>query len=90
MTVSDIFILLIIVGVCISLGQAIIGYRKGGIIASTALGLFGAYLGITLSRLLDLPELFTVQVGPESVPIFWSVMGSGFFVIFINIFLRRV
>jgi uncharacterized membrane protein YeaQ/YmgE (transglycosylase-associated protein family) len=90
MTFTDIFILLIIVAVCISFGQAIIGYRKGGILASAALGIFGAYLGITLSRLLDLPELFTVQVGPESVPIFWSIMGSGFFVIFINMFLRRI
>ncbi len=90
MTFFDFVILVVIVAICISLGQAIIGFRKRGIIGSTALGLFGAYLGITLARLLELPDLFTVQVGPEVVPIFWSIMGSGIFLIFINIFLRRI
>ena len=53
MTLLDVLILLLVAGICGSLGQAIVGYSRGGCLVSIALG-FVAYAGLTsiaLSRI---------------------------------------
>ncbi len=57
MTLLDLIVLLIIAGLCGSLGQAITGYSRGGCLVSIALGFVGALLGMWLARNLGLPEL---------------------------------
>ena len=89
MTVFDLILLLIIAGICGSLGQAITGYSRGGCLVSIALGFIGAVLGVWLARKLGLPELFTVQIGTTAFPILWSIMGSALFAAVITLFTRR-
>jgi uncharacterized membrane protein YeaQ/YmgE (transglycosylase-associated protein family) len=74
------FILLIIISAIVgSLGQALVGFSRGGCLASAVVGFIGAFLGMWLSRELGLPELFTVNVEGESFPIVWSIIGSAIF-----------
>jgi len=87
MGVWDIVILLIVAGICGGVGQAIAGYSHAGCLGSIALGFIGALLGMWLARLAGLPELFAVQVGGNSFPIIWSIIGSAIFVALLG-FLR--
>ena len=74
MTLLDLLLLLLVAGICGSLGQAISGYSRGGCLVSIALGFIGAVLGMWLARKLGLPELFAVQIGTTSFPIVWSII----------------
>ena len=80
MTLLDLLLLLLIAGICGSLGQAIAGYSRGGCLVSIALGFIGALLGMWVARALGLPELFPVRIGGTSFPIIWSIIGSALFV----------
>jgi uncharacterized membrane protein YeaQ/YmgE (transglycosylase-associated protein family) len=89
MTLLDVILLLIVAGVCGSLGQAITGYSRGGCLVSIALGFVGALLGMWLACMMHLPELFSVQIGTASFPIVWSIIGSALFVAVISLLSRR-
>jgi uncharacterized membrane protein YeaQ/YmgE (transglycosylase-associated protein family) len=89
MTLLDVLILLLIAGVCGSLGQAIAGYSRGGCLVSIALGFVGALVGMWLARLMGLPELFPVRIGTTSFPIIWSIIGSALFVAVVALLTRR-
>ena len=89
MTILDLIILLVVAGICGSLGQAISGYSRGGCLVSIALGFVGALLGMWVARHMGLPELFAVQIGTTSFPIIWSIIGSALFVAVITLFTRR-
>lgn len=84
----DFLILLLVAGICGSLGQAIGGFSRGGCLVSIALGFIGALLGLWLARQFGLPEIFAVAVGGTRFPIIWSIIGSAIFVAIIN-FLSR-
>lgn len=89
MTLIDVLILLLVAGLCGSLGQAISGYSRGGCLVSIALGFIGAIIGLWLARALKLPELFTVPIGGKAFPIVWSIIGSALFVAVISLLTRR-
>ncbi|HEY6330229.1 MAG TPA: hypothetical protein VI756_12895 [Blastocatellia bacterium] len=89
MTLTSFIILLIVAGICGSIGQAIAGYSHGGCLASIALGFIGAILGVWMARSLRLPELFNVSVGREQFPVIWSIIGSAIFVAVLSLFTRR-
>jgi len=88
MTLLDLLLLLLIAGICGSLGQAIAGYSRGGCLVSIALGFIGALIGMWLARLLGLPELIPVVIGGTSFPIIWSIIGSALFVAVITLITR--
>jgi uncharacterized membrane protein YeaQ/YmgE (transglycosylase-associated protein family) len=88
MTLIDFLILLLIAGVCGSIGQAIAGYTRGGCLASIALGFIGAIIGLWVARHMGLPELFPVIIGGTSFPIIWSILGSALFVAVISFIAR--
>ena len=88
MTLIDLLILLLVAGLCGSLGQAIAGYSRGGCLVSIALGFVGALLGMWLARMMGLPELIPVNVGGTSFPIVWSIIGSALFVAIIALITR--
>lgn len=88
MTLLDLLLLLLIAGICGSLGQAIAGYSRGGCLVSIALGFIGALVGMWLARLLGLPELIPVVIGGTSFPIIWSIIGSAVFVALITLITR--
>jgi uncharacterized membrane protein YeaQ/YmgE (transglycosylase-associated protein family) len=89
MTLFDVLILLLIAGVCGSLGQAIAGYSRGGCLVSIALGFVGALLGMWLARMMGLPELFAIRIGDTNFPIIWSIIGSALFVAVLALITRR-
>ena len=82
MTLLDFLFLLIIAGICGSIGRAITGVSGGGCLVSIAIGFIGALLGSWLARELRLPE---VLEGPGGFPVIWSIVGSALFVAVINL-----
>jgi uncharacterized membrane protein YeaQ/YmgE (transglycosylase-associated protein family) len=88
MTLIDLLILLLVAGLCGSLGQAIGGYSRGGCLVSIALGFIGALIGMWVARNLGLPELFAVNIGGKTFPIIWSIIGAALFVAVINLISR--
>lgn len=89
MTLLEFVLLFAIAGVCGALGQAIAGYSRGGCIVTIALGFIGALVGVWISRLLGLPEIIAIDLGPARFPIIWSIAGSAIFVALINFLGRR-
>jgi uncharacterized membrane protein YeaQ/YmgE (transglycosylase-associated protein family) len=89
MTLTHLLILLLIAGVCGSIGRAIAGYSHGGCLVSIALGFIGAIVGVWLADALHLPKLFFVSIGGENFPIIWSIIGSALFVAVISLISGR-
>ncbi len=88
MTLLELFLLLLIAGICGAVGEAIAGYSHLGCFASVALGFIGALLGGWLARHLGLAEFFAVKIGTVSFPVVWSILGAAIFVALVGL-LRR-
>jgi uncharacterized membrane protein YeaQ/YmgE (transglycosylase-associated protein family) len=80
LTLFDLLILLLIAGLAGAIGQAVVGYSRGGCFVSIAVGFIGALIGMWLARAFALPELFVVNVGGTPFPIVWSIIGGALFV----------
>ena len=89
MTLTSLLVLLLIAGICGSIGRAIAGYSHGGCLVSIALGFIGAIIGVWLANALHLPHLYWVRIGDESFPIIWSIIGSALFVAVISFLTSR-
>ncbi len=89
MTLMSFLVLLLVAGICGSIGQAIAGYSAGGCLVSIALGFIGALVGMWLSRKLGLPELFVISIGGERFPVIWSIIGAALFVAVLSLVSRR-
>ncbi len=89
MSLLGFLVLLLVAGICGAIAQAIAGYSHGGCLVSVALGFIGALLGTWLARLLGLPELFALQIGDQTFPVIWSIIGAAIFVAIISIFTSR-
>lgn len=79
-TLIQFLLLLLVAGVCGSIGQALSGYSRGGCLAAIVLGFIGAFIGVWLEGKFALPELYTMQIGTTTFPIVWSIIGSILFV----------
>jgi uncharacterized membrane protein YeaQ/YmgE (transglycosylase-associated protein family) len=88
MNILQLVVLLVIAGLCGAVGQAIVGYSRGGCLASIALGFIGALVGMWLARALSLPEWLTVQIGDVPFPIVWAIIGAALFVAVIAMLTR--
>jgi uncharacterized membrane protein YeaQ/YmgE (transglycosylase-associated protein family) len=88
-TLAGFLLLLVVAGICGSLGRAIAGYSHVGCLGSVALGFIGALLGGWIARALRLPELFVWHAGREHFPVVWSIVGSALFVAVLSFFTRR-
>jgi uncharacterized membrane protein YeaQ/YmgE (transglycosylase-associated protein family) len=88
MSLMSLLILLVIAGVCGSIGQSIAGYSRGGCLVAIALGFVGAFLGSWLAREMHLPEILSIQVGGHAFPIVWAIIGSALFVAIISLITR--
>jgi uncharacterized membrane protein YeaQ/YmgE (transglycosylase-associated protein family) len=88
MTFLDFLVLLVVAGICGAVGQAIVGYSRGGCLASIALGFIGALLGAWIARALQMPEFFELAIGDRAFPIVWSIIGSALFVALISLVAR--
>jgi uncharacterized membrane protein YeaQ/YmgE (transglycosylase-associated protein family) len=80
MSLLEIIILLLIAGICGSIGRALVGFSKGGCIISIVVGFIGALLGTWLARHAHLPDFFVLNIGGTDFPVVWSIIGSALFV----------
>ena len=84
----EILLLVVIAGICGSIGEAISGFSHLGCLSSVALGFIGALLGSWLARTLELPEIFSLKIGEIRYPIVWSIVGASLFIAGIGLFRR--
>jgi uncharacterized membrane protein YeaQ/YmgE (transglycosylase-associated protein family) len=89
MTLIQFIILLVIAAICGALGKSIAGYSVGGCLISAIVGFGGALIGMWLARQLGLPEVLTIQVGRETFPVLWSIIGSAILAILLGLLSRR-
>jgi uncharacterized membrane protein YeaQ/YmgE (transglycosylase-associated protein family) len=89
MTIVEFFILLAVAGICGSLAQAVVGYSHGGCLVAIVMGFIGALLGTWIARLTGLPELLAIQIGDQSFPIVWSIIGAALFAAVLSLLTRR-
>jgi uncharacterized membrane protein YeaQ/YmgE (transglycosylase-associated protein family) len=89
MTLMQLLLLLLVAGVCGSVGRAIAGYSHGGCLVSVAVGFIGALVGSWIATKLALPEILAISVGGSRFPIVWSILGSAIFVAVIGLLTRR-
>lgn len=89
MSLISILLLLLIAGICGTLGQSIAGYSRGGWVTSIVIGFIGAFLGLWIGGKLHLQEPFTVHFGGQSYPILWSIIGSAVLVLVLSLFTHR-
>ena len=80
MTLLEFALLLLIAGVCGSVGQAMGGYSRGGCLGAIAVGFVGALLGGWLADALGFPPIFVIEVGGRAFPVVWSIVGGALFV----------
>lgn len=89
MSVLEFLILILIAGICGSIGQAIGGFTRGGCLVSIALGFIGAVVGTWLARTLDFPAVFAVEIAGRSFPVVWSIIGAVVVVLLVGLISGR-
>ncbi len=91
MTLSllGLLILFIIAAIAGSIGKALVGFNRGGIVVAAAVGFIGALIGMWLSSELGLPRMLTIQIEGESFPFVWSIIGGTLFTLVIGMLTRR-
>jgi len=89
MTFLELLLLLLIAGICGSIGQSIAGYSRGGCVVSIVLGFVGALLGSWISVQLNMPELFNIDIGGNEFPVIWSIIGSVIFVVIVGLLTQK-
>ena len=87
MTIVELLLLLFIAGICGSIAQGIVGYSHGGCLVSIGLG-FVALLGSWLARAVGLPDLFVINIGGQSLPVVWSIIGAAIFPALLSLIVR--
>ena len=89
MGLLEFLVLLLIAGICGSIAQAMVGYSGGGCLVSIALGFIGALLGLWIARLMQLPDLFVLEIGGHPFPVIWSIIGAALFAAVLSLLTRR-
>jgi uncharacterized membrane protein YeaQ/YmgE (transglycosylase-associated protein family) len=88
MGLIELLVLLVVAAVCGGIGQSLAGYNAGGCLTSIVVGFIGSYLGLLIARNLGLPELFALQIGGQSFPIIWSIVGATVFTLILALLNR--
>ena len=88
MSIESLLILLLVAGICGAVGQAIVGYSRGGCLVSIGIGFIGAVIGMWVASQLGLPELFALPIGGRTFPVIWSIAGSALFVALLSLLTR--
>jgi uncharacterized membrane protein YeaQ/YmgE (transglycosylase-associated protein family) len=76
LTLVELLVLLLIAGIAGVIAEWIVGFSPGGFLVSIVVGVLGAFIGTWLARQFGLPEFFALQIGGQSFPIVWSILGS--------------
>ena len=89
MSTMGFFLLLLVAAIAGSLGQSLVGFSRGGCIASIAVGLIGAWLGWWLAGQFNLPPFLVITIDSEPFPIVWAIIGSALLSAVLSLFVRR-
>lgn len=81
MTITELLILLVVAGACGAVARALAGHTQGGFLVSIGVGFVGAMIGRWLASAVELPDLFSLDVGDSTIPIGWTIIGSALFVV---------
>jgi uncharacterized membrane protein YeaQ/YmgE (transglycosylase-associated protein family) len=76
----EILVWLLIAAICGAIGEALIGFSPGGLLASIAIGLVGAFIGRWLAATLGFPSLLNLSFGDVQVELVWTILGAAIFV----------
>jgi uncharacterized membrane protein YeaQ/YmgE (transglycosylase-associated protein family) len=76
----EIIVWLIVAAICGAIGEALVGYSPGGLLASIGIGLVGAFLGSWLARALGFPALLTFTFGDVAIELVWTIIGAALLV----------
>ena len=80
-TLPSIVVTIIIAGLCGALAQLLVGYTRGGLLASILVGFVGALLGSYLASLLGIPPILPVF----GVDVVWTIIGAAIFVALLSL-----
>lgn len=89
LTVPVLIFSIVIAAICGTIGKAIAGGARGGLVVSTILGFLGAILGPWIAHLINLPEPLTLTIAGHSFGILWAIIGAAIFVAAIHLFSKR-
>lgn len=89
MSLPAILLYLVIAAICGAIGKAIAGGARGGLVVSIILGFIGALVGPWIAGQLGLPEPFMIDIGGQSYPVLWSIIGAAVFVAIIHVISGR-
>lgn len=76
MTLGGFLILLVIAAICGAIGQALAGFSRPGCLFTTLVGFLGAWAGLLIADVFDLPEFFPVSIEGRTFPVVWSIIGA--------------
>src|SRR5262249_36356738 len=76
LSLTQIFLWLVIAVICGAVAQAILGYSHIGLLSATALGLLGALVGTWLANALRLPSILTINVFGVEAELLWCTVGA--------------
>ena len=76
MSLLGFLVLVVIAALCGAAGQALVGFSRGGCLASIAVGFVGAYLGWWIAQSFHLPTFLVINVDGQAFPLVWAVIGS--------------
>ena len=88
-SIVGLLLLLLVAAICGSVGKALGGGTRGGLIVSIALGFIGALIGPWLAGKLGFSEPLVITVGGHPFPVVWSIVGAALFVALIHLVSRR-
>lgn len=89
LTLPALLVLLVISAICGSVGKALAGGARGGLLTSIALGFIGALFGPWVAQQFGLSEPFMLQLSGQSFPILWSIVGAALFVALLHLISGR-
>lgn len=89
MSLPAILLYLVIAAICGAIGKAIAGGARGGLVVSIILGFVGTLVGPWIAGQLGLPEPFMIDIGGQSYPVLWSIVGAAVFVAIIHLISGR-
>jgi uncharacterized membrane protein YeaQ/YmgE (transglycosylase-associated protein family) len=88
MNILEFLLLLLLAGICGSVGASIVGARMSFVVL-IIVGFIGAMIGRWISVQIGMPEWLTLNIGGKPFPVLWAVVGSALFVGIVGLFWRR-
>lgn len=87
-SLAEILVWLLVAAICGAIGEALVGFSPGGLFASIAIGLVGAFIGSWLASVFGLPSLLTLTFGDVQIELVWTIVGAALFVGLLALFRR--